>query len=101
MITAITIGKKHGSKKFELVSGPEVPLINQQANFKALHRSDTSETFDTVQLWTSSGAMRERELFSPADKKKSDADEAARIARENKIQADAQAAEKLANLKKK
>lgn len=52
MRIAITVGREHGSKTFKLISGPEVPIQEQQASIKKQRASKTGK-FAEVQLFES------------------------------------------------
>lgn len=53
MRTAIILGRPHGKKNFEIVSGAEVPITKQISEFKKLSVAGTSEKYEAVELWTS------------------------------------------------
>lgn len=66
MRTAVTIGLVAGSEVWEFLSGPETPLPDQRAAFKALRSQRHHERYAEVQLWESSGGIVLRNRFLPA-----------------------------------
>jgi hypothetical protein len=64
MRTAIILGRKHGGKKLELVSGPDVPIVKQLETFKDHARAgDVNKDFEYLELWTSDGGRTKKRSF--------------------------------------
>jgi hypothetical protein len=84
MRTAITVGRKHGGKKLEIISGPETPIREQLDAFKDEVRSGEShESLEYIELWISdSGRAKKRKFITPAAAK-------AKVEAEKKRQVDA------------
>ena len=90
MRTVIILARKHGSKKFELVSGPEIPAAEALAAYKDCCRSNVHPEYAEVELWESSAArMRSRDLMHPKEAK-------AKAERDKKAAAEAEAKKKAA-----
>lgn len=65
MRTAIIIGRKHGQKALQVVSGPEVPILEQKELFKGFQRVHAHDDFEYVELWISdAGRVKERKLIT-------------------------------------
>jgi hypothetical protein len=63
MRTALILGRRHGGKHFEVVSGPENPVSAQLALFKEFQRTSAHQDLEHVQLWTSdTGITKQRRL---------------------------------------
>jgi len=87
----IILGRKHGAKTMELLSGPEVPAHEQNAKFKDFCRVTVHPEISEVQLWESSGGrVRVRSLLSPKEAKQ-------KAERDAKAKADAEAKKKAAD----
>lgn len=96
MRTAITVGRKHGGKAFELIHGPETPIQEQLEAFKDHAREgQVHPEFEHVELWASDGGRTKKRSFDSeaAAKKKAEA-QAKREADARKAKADAEAAAK-------
>jgi hypothetical protein len=95
MRTAIIIGRKHGQKSLVLVSGPEVPIVEQKELFKDFQRDSVHDDFEYVELWTSdAGCVKDRKLISPkvaAAKAKAEAEAKAKAEAEAKAKQKAEA----------
>ena len=66
MRTAIILGRKHGAKALEMISGPSIQITEQLKSFKAFLIDKEHESFETVELWTSDGGrMKQRRLLKP------------------------------------
>jgi hypothetical protein len=66
MRQATIFGRKHGAKARELVSGPDVPIVDQLAKFKEFKRQQSNATFELVELWFSDNTPRlDRKLTKP------------------------------------
>lgn len=50
MRIAITVGREHGSKAYKMLSGPDVPIQEQQAAIKKMRGSKGSK-FAEIQLF--------------------------------------------------
>jgi ribosomal protein L22 len=57
MRTAVTVGKTHRGE-WALMSGPEVPLVEQLQSFRKLIGQKTNPVFCQVRLQESDGAAR-------------------------------------------
>jgi hypothetical protein len=101
MRTAIIIGRKHGQKALEVVSGPEVPIVEQKELFKDFQRIHANDDYEHVELWISdAGKVKDRTLVTQkravelADAKaKAEADLKARVAAAAKAHKEAAANE--------
>jgi hypothetical protein len=87
MKCAFTFGRKHGGKSLELVTGADVPVHQQLAEFKEFQRVRSHEKFEEVFLFIASPAKSHRldtpeKAAAAAAKAKADA--------EAKAKADAQ-----------
>lgn len=63
MRTAITLGRPHGKKAFEVVTGPEVHISEQLAQFKKLQIAQSNEKYEAFELWDS-GSGRSKAIKS-------------------------------------
>lgn len=63
MRLAITIGRLKGSKKFTVITGPDVPAQEQAADFKTLQGVKKSE-YAEIQLWNGRQGMTKRHHMS-------------------------------------
>lgn len=107
MRTAITLGRKHGEKHMQVLSGPEKHLTQQFAEFKDFKRVREHAEFEEVELWTSDGGrIKSRSLSLPltdeekaAAKAKAEADAEAKAKAEQKAKAKAEAAKAKSNSK--
>jgi len=71
MRNAIILGRRHGGKALEVVSGPEHPIEKQLDTFKEFLRKPTNDRFEHVELWTSDGGRRKhRKLSKPVPQPK-------------------------------
>lgn len=101
MRTAIIIGRKHGQKTLEVVSGPEVPILEQKELFKDFQRVHAHDDYEYVELWISdAGKVKDKKLVTYeraeelADAKaKAEADAKARVAAAAKERSEAAANE--------
>ena len=83
MRTAITFARKHGSKKLDVLSGPDVAVVKQIESFKEKFCSNPGhETYEYAELWLSdSGRSKKVKLITPqAAKEKAEALEKAKAA---------------------
>ncbi len=53
MRTAIILGRPHGKKTFEIVSGAETPIAKQIGDFKKLSATGSNEKYEALELWIS------------------------------------------------
>ena len=93
MRTGIILGREHGSKSFEMISGPGDPIAEQnQAIRKLLACSGVNDDFEEVQFWTSDGGLQRRLRFKTTKQVKAEAaererQEKARLERQSKAPA--------------
>jgi hypothetical protein len=81
MRLGIIIARRKGSKTFEVLAGPEIPLPDQIEAFKRLKAGEAGD-LEEIQLWNSSQGRARRHIFTgnpginqeailPLDKQKS------------------------------
>ncbi len=64
MRLGITLGRRKGSKHFQVLIGPEVPLPEQIAGFKKLQLNPAAaEQFEEIELWNAGQGRAKRVRF--------------------------------------
>ena len=97
MRTAIILGRQHGKKAFETVSGLEVPVAKQIEKFKDLAAEKTNEKYEHIELWFSdSGRSKTLKSILTAKAAKEQAEARAKAEAELKAAAEAEAKKKAA-----
>jgi len=62
---ALTLGRPHGSQKFETLAGPEIPLPAQIVAFRDFQGARVHPRFAEVQLWISNEGIAKRRILQP------------------------------------
>lgn len=57
---AITLGRRIGSQKWELVHGPEKPVHDQNMAFRLANNSPANAVWDELKIWEDHGQTRRR-----------------------------------------
>lgn len=97
MRTAIILGRPHGKKTIEIVSGAETPITKQLADFKKLSAAGTSEKYEHLELWISdTGRSKTLKGILTAKAAKEQAEARAKAEAELKAAAEAEAKKKAA-----
>jgi hypothetical protein len=66
MRTAVTLARRHGATKWELLSGPEVPLREQQEAFKAIRMQPVHADLAEVSFREDGASARNYRLATAA-----------------------------------
>lgn len=92
MRTAIILGRPHGKKSVEIISGVEVPAHEQAGRFKKLSAASTNEKYEHIELWYSDSGRTKQLKGLLTEKAQKERDEARKKAdAEAKKKADAEA----------
>jgi hypothetical protein len=73
MRTAVTLARRHEATSWELLAGPDVPLLKQQEAFKKVRMSPANADFAEVSFREDGAQARNYRLVTPA-KAKADAE---------------------------
>ena len=79
MRTAVTLARRHEATSWELLAGPDVPLLKQQDAFKQVRMSPVHADYAEVSFREDGAQARNYRLVTPA-KAKADAEAKAKAA---------------------
>jgi len=88
MRTAILMARRHGQTGFELVLGPETPIVEQREAFKDFQRQypKSHPEFGEIQLWESDrGEVKTFKVLSPEEVEAKAKGEEKRLAKETAV----------------